>query len=267
MKMKSVGLRKILLIAVFGIFPLFSFAQHARGGEILYRCVGGLTYEYSVTIWLDSITNSPLSNDLLFMDFGDGNQAAYSTIDAVSCVNLAGNLPANYNATNQLKWVFQHTYFGASGPAGYPQIGKFSYRTNGISNIPGSDTSYIFLIGAIFVDPNIGCNSAPNSPTSNYMFFPMMSQSNSYPLNYSDPDGDSLVYSLIPCNGFGYSFPDVLGGGTLSIDSHTGIISWNNPTQQGTYNVGVKIEQWKYLNSIPVLIGSHEQEIEFIVDP
>ena len=57
-----------------------------------------------------------------------------------------------------------------------------------------------------------------------------------------DPDGDSLSYELAAPLGqdalpllFGnyYVFPDVIGGGNLTIDPSFGTVCWNNPMMVG----------------------------------
>ena len=66
-----------------------------------------------------------------------------------------------------------------------------------------------------------------------------------------DPDGDSLVYSLVPCMGAdaialaGWLLPDastVNGSDVFSIDSQTGDVTWVVPPLAGEFNIAIKIE-------------------------
>lgn len=255
----------IFLLLLFS--PAFLQAQHARGGEITYSCQGGLEYQFQLTIWADSITNTIAVNDTLYVDFGDGNTLTLLTTDAQQCNNLATSLPSGYSQINQLRWTLVHTYSNPGGPGGYPVSAAFTGRIPAISNISNSEGSTIYLHASVYADPSIGTNSCPfSSSVSAYLFFPVLSQSNYFAFNYSDPDGDSLSFSFLPSAATGYTFPDIAGGGTLSIDAVTGLVSWNNPNQQGVYNVTVRIEQWKSFSGTPVLVGLADQEIEFVVD-
>ena len=110
-------------------------------------------------------------------------------------------------------------------------------------------------------DPAIaGGNSSPS-----FVAYPStvgLCVNNPINLDFScvDPDGDSLVYSLVnpynttssggskPFNflnfNAGYSVANILGAGTISINSSTGIVT-GNPTQQGIYVIAVKCEEFR----------------------
>lgn len=78
-----------------------------------------------------------------------------------------------------------------------------------------------------------------------------------------DPDGDSLVYSLIPISGTSvpvtYNYPDAIGGGTSWIDQNSGSWYFYNLQINGTYAVNFRIEE--YRNS--VLVGYVERQMVF----
>jgi gliding motility-associated-like protein len=75
-----------------------------------------------------------------------------------------------------------------------------------------------------------------------------------------DPDGDSLVYTLLPSLQYepdkgitsptitnNYRFPDdgSFGNSTFRIDSRTGLITWDAPPQIGVYNIAFKVEEYR----------------------
>ncbi|HBF19920.1 MAG TPA: hypothetical protein DDW81_07455 [Cryomorphaceae bacterium] len=78
-----------------------------------------------------------------------------------------------------------------------------------------------------------------------------------------DVDGDSIHWSL-GATGYiqGYTFPPSNPGGTLSIDPHTGVLSWN-PSQTGVYVVGIFAEEWD--NSTGTLQSETYHELQLIV--
>ncbi len=254
-------MKKLVLIFLILVIYFPAAAFNARGGELTYRCIGGMMYEFDMKIWGETWSAS----DTVCLDFGDNSYHYFSGSDAISNVSLAPVLPSNYSNVQQVTWRTTHTYPGAG--VYYINLACIK-RVAGITNIPNSVSTSLLLTSQFTIDPSIGCNSAPsNMNGSFFMLFPSMSQANLYALNYVDPDGDSLSYSLVACNEPGYSFPDNLGGGSLIINPTTGQFSWNTPFNQGIYNVVIRVEQWKNLQNNTVLnVGYHELEIQFIVD-
>lgn len=217
-------------------------------------------YEFEIRIWCDSLDPS----DSICFYFGDNTNTMLAGSAAVSQISVAGILPPNYSNVQEVVWRITHNY---PGQGSYFHYVACIDRVSGITNIPNSSTTNIFLGSQFIIDPAIGCNSAPSNMNVSYMFFPLMSQSNTYALNYFDLDGDSLSYSFIACVEPGYNFPDFSGGGNLIMNPATGQFSWNSPAVQGIYNVVIRVEEWKsFSNNTVISIGFHEQEIQFIVD-
>lgn len=75
-----------------------------------------------------------------------------------------------------------------------------------------------------------------------------------HPFNYdllaADADGDSLVFSLKPTlqahtsDAPGYTLPAATSG-FISIDAHTGVLSWLNPVMAGVYSIGVETKEYR----------------------
>ncbi|MGB0166199.1 MAG: gliding motility-associated C-terminal domain-containing protein, partial [Luteibaculum sp.] len=85
-----------------------------------------------------------------------------------------------------------------------------------------------------------------------------------------DPDGDSLVYSLVPNRADGgqvpnyYVFPDQIapgGNNNISIDSRTGDVLWDAPQQAGQYNIAILIQEFRQ----GVLVGSVLRDMQITV--
>lgn len=74
-----------------------------------------------------------------------------------------------------------------------------------------------------------------------------------------DPDGDSLVFFLIPPKQDpnlpvpGYDYPDIFGGtgsggafpNVVTLDRATGEFIWAMPRQAGIYNIAIQIQEWR----------------------
>jgi hypothetical protein len=232
---------------------------NARGGEIGYQCSSGFTYYLYVIIWGENLSPT----DTFCLSYGDNTNEILTGANAVSNSSLASSLPSNFQNMVQVTWSFPHTF---PGPGTYNQSVSCINRVAGIDNIPGSNNTTLNLNTWINIDPNIGCNSAPVNLNVIYMFFPLMSQSNTYALNYGEPNNDSLSYAFVSCNEPGYSYPNILGGGNFSINTVTGQFTWDNPTTQGIYNLMLTVTQWKHIGNTVVSVGYHEQEIQFVVD-
>ncbi len=100
-----------------------------------------------------------------------------------------------------------------------------------------------------------------------------------------DPDGDSLSYKLVvpqqatntPVNG--YDYPDAYdrasGGNptkqdgstpvTMTLDSITGLLTWDAPANAGEYNVAFIIEEWRKINGTWVFLGYVTRDMQIIV--
>ena len=100
--------------------------------------------------------------------------------------------------------------------------------------------------------------------------FACLNKTYCYNLSAYDPDGDSLSYSLVPCRGEGclemsipniYNYPQVVGGGELTIDSITGTLCWVNPEIQGEYNIAIKISEYRS----GIYIGAVLQDMQLTV--
>ncbi len=113
-----------------------------------------------------------------------------------------------------------------------------------------------------------------SNPSFNSFIVPNICVGNPITLDYSasDPDGDSLVYSLIepPSIGTvsgtqfnsGFSFSNYIPGDpSLKIDSSTGIL-YLKPNYIGTFYIAVKVEE--YRNGVKISEVVRQQEIDIL---
>jgi len=236
-----------LAILTVGFVPYIVQGTHLRAGEILYRHVGGLTYEAIVNIYTKVSPPSNLADKCyVIIDWGDGQQ------DTIYRVNgpMGSGCPDGVMIGNDVKhsiYKGTHTY---NGPGTYMIRVLDPNLTGGVCNIPGSDNLPMCLESMLVISSFLGYNNSPvfghipldtACANSIFTYLPMA----------SDADGDSLVYEIMPALGsgcapqLGYQPPDVVGGGNLSINPYTGILTWSYPVNPCEYDFSVKVKEYR----------------------
>ena len=239
----------IILIITFCSFGLS--ATHQRAGEITYRHISGLTYEFTVTTY--TYTPSLADRPEIDVYWGDGS---FNTIYRSDMTALANEITRN-------TYTAQHTF---------PTSGNYSItfedpnRNAGVVNIPNSVNIPFFLETILVISPFLGNNSSPvllNPPIDNGCYqVPYYHNPGAY-----DADGDSLSYSLITCRGFegenipGYILPRA--SNSISIDAVTGELTWDAPTLVGEYNIAILIREYRQ----GMLIGSIVRDMQISIAP
>ena len=244
---------KQFLTTLFAGFLLISgaYATHNRAGEITYRHISGNTYEF--TVFTCTKSDAPADRPILPISWGDG-----SPVDSLERISSVYN-PAKVTKSNTYRK--RHTFPGS----GLFEICITDPNRNG--NILNIDNGNSVLVPfAIQTTLRISPAIEPNSSVyfSNYC---LQDACEFQPWVYNpgaiDPDGDSLVYSLVPNQGANcipfplgfYKFPNQIppaAGSTppnpnmnLSIDSQTGTIVWDSPQKKGEYNIAILVEGYR----------------------
>jgi gliding motility-associated-like protein len=255
-------MKKLVLLFIALVSGIVSaYATHNIAGEITYTCVGGSTYEVTITTYTNS--SSPADRCELVIEWGDNTSEVVPRVNgpATLCTNASshdGVLLSNYPSTKQNLYTARHTY----SPGTYVIRVKDPNRVTGIENIPNSVNVPFYLQTIISVDPNFACNNGPQLTT-----IPLDKACEGKCFYHNpgayDPDNDSLAFRLGPCldtNGVpipGYQLPDAVGGGIMNINAVTGDLSWCAPQLAGKYNVVIYIEEWRrMMNGNRVLIGT-----------
>ncbi|TFG44151.1 MAG: hypothetical protein E4H43_00790, partial [Bacteroidia bacterium] len=240
--MKSLKIKKLIVITLLLFGFSYSWATHNRAGEITYVQLSDLSFEITITTY--TYTLSYADRPQLDVQWGDNST---STADRQSILYLP-----NYYKRNIYKIV--HTY---PGPGVYRIVVQDPNRNADILNIPNS-VNVIFSISTILnINPSIGRNNTPillNPPydkaARGYVFI-------HNPGAY-DPDGDSLSYALTTCTrGDGkpienYTLPPATN--FIRVDSISGDLIWNAPRDTGAYNVAMEIQEWRYGKKIGVVV-------------
>lgn len=242
---------------------LHLYATHNRAGEIIYRQLNNLTYEATVITYTkiqDELGRPSVSRDSLEVFWGDGtsDKLPRSRDRELIDDNILRN---EYKGT--------HTY---NGPATYTISMSDPNRINEIINIKGGlSVEIVFYIESelVVLNPQFyGFNNSPiilEAPVA----FGVVDRPFVYNPNAFDLDGDKLVYEIVaPKQAVGvdvpeYQSPNEIGPGNNSfeIDPNTGEIRWENPTQEGIYNVAIKITEYRE----GIKTGSVLRDMQFII--
>ncbi len=256
-------------IIIFFLYNI-SFATHNRAGEITYCHVSGLTYQITITTYTN-INACAADRCQLEINFGDGDIDTVTRSNGGACPSGCGSCsncgePIPGTETKKNIYTTTHTY---SGVGTYIISVIDPTRNAGVLNIPNSVDVPFYLETKLIIFPGLGNNCSP------YLEYPPIDVA-CIGLTYEhspgavDPDGDSLVFSLISCKGQGgldipgFVFPHLTPFctfGTLTINPNNGLITWDYPICQGEFNLAILIEE--YRNGY--LIGSLIRDMQILV--
>jgi gliding motility-associated-like protein len=257
-------LKALLLLTIFK-----AHATHNRAGEIIYKRIGGFTYQITVITYTKE---SATSADRCFLEINYGDGSLTDTIFRTNGNPCPGGMAAcahcGESIGNDVKkniYIATHTYPGAGN---YTISVEDPNRNAGVVNIPGSVDIVFYIETKLNINPFLGANNSPlllNPPIDDACLCkPYIHNPGAY-----DPDGDSLAYKLVPCKGEngnnigGYYIPP-----GASIDPITGDFIWPCPgssTGTGEYNIAILIEEWKRVGSKTVLVGTVLRDMQITV--
>ncbi|MDX2414733.1 MAG: gliding motility-associated C-terminal domain-containing protein [Bacteroidales bacterium] len=241
---------RVKLIVIFLILSYTgAYATHNRAGEITYKQISELTYEVTITTF--TYVLSLADRDALEVEWGDNTSSIASRIEKQE-------LP-NYYQRNVYKII--HTYPGAGV---YKIVVQDPNRNHGIENIPNS-VNVVFSISTILlVNPAMGFNSTPVLLNPPYDKAALGHRFIHNPAAW-DADGDSISYALTVCtrdDGIpieNYTLPPA--STRIWVDSISGDLIWDSPTQLGKYNVAIEINEWRDGYKIGTVIRDMQIEV------
>ncbi|MBL0015432.1 MAG: hypothetical protein IPP17_03095 [Bacteroidetes bacterium] len=259
----------------------FSFTQvkatHGMGADITWVCTGNGRYVITLKFFRDCGGVSPFNSYSMTYSSASCGVSSSITLNqqggAVDITPLCVSQPSSCNGGGGPFGVEQWTYTGVLQlPVGCGNDWQLGWteccRNNAITTLNGPGNQNIF-VNATLNNTLTPCNNSPvfnNAPT------PVVC--NNQPVTYShgvtDPDGDSLVFSLVNClqsastsvvYGGGYSGVSPLSTVSgVSINAQTGVITFTpNALQIGVMCVRVD----EYRNG--VLIGRTVRDMQFRV--
>lgn len=247
------------------LLPLAGWSTHNRAGDITYEHLGG--YTYRVTVTTCTFSEAPADRpELTEFEWGDGTR---DTLVRSQIIQTAPDYQKNiYYGT--------HTY---AGPGTYT-IGMFDPNRNAdIRNILNSVNQPFCIKSTIVISPVLGGNNSVQFQECPCPEIACLFKRYCYTMGAFDPDGDSISYELVvpygdDCQQFAlgieYLYPDAPanmsnpfsgGGGTATLDPHTGVFCWDAPQIMGEFNFAIKVNE--YRNGI--LIGWVIRDIQITV--
>lgn len=233
--------RFLVTIILFCLCVSSALATHNRAGEITYRQISGLTFEFTITTYTKaSSVDADRSSLPIFWGDGTGD-----TLPRFQEVFLPNDIKLN-------RYRGIHTYSGA-----FTYVVYFvdPNRIENIINISNSINVLFYVEDTLkILDPTLfGFNSSPvllNPPID----FGNVGEVFVHNPNAFDPNGDSLSYRLItPKQGVGldvpgYIPPNQISPGpdnSISINPRTGELIWDAPQQQGIYNIAILVTEYR----------------------
>lgn len=272
------------LAATLGLIPRKAMATHLAGSDITYTCLGGNTYRIDLTFYRDCAGTPAPGGVILNFRSISCNSFFTQEIDSVNntgqqitypCPGLATRCD---NASSTIPGIRQYHY---SGIITFPLqcsdwVIQWNYccRNCDITtiNIPQPcvpQQNPGMSISANLDNLNITCNNSPRF-TNIPIVFICVGQNFTYNHGAVDPDGDSLVYSLVdpladannPVPWLpGYSATNPISSSpAVTLNSQTGDIVMN-PTAQEVGVMSVLVQE--YRNG--VLIGHVVRDMEIYV--
>ncbi|MCP4441216.1 MAG: hypothetical protein GY810_20110, partial [Aureispira sp.] len=274
-KKVSLSLLKMMFLGIFLMLGTYEAeATHALGGDLTYECIGPNQYRVTLALYRDcNGVNFPGSRSISWSgSCGNGNATANavpgSRVDITPiCPTQTSSCGGGSGAFGVEQQLYQVDIIIPAGCTNITFSWSLCCRNNAITTVVGSPAMYTeTTLSDMTLTP---CNSSPiflNPPSA----FTCVNDSVFYNHGAIDPDGDSLDFSLVPCQSNsttnvpyvgGYSGAQPLGAGApVSIDPLTGAIAFfPNATEVAVFCVLVR----EYRNGIQ--IGSVVRDIQFRV--
>ncbi|MFK7757923.1 MAG: gliding motility-associated C-terminal domain-containing protein, partial [Flavobacteriales bacterium] len=202
-------------------------------------------------------SSSPADREHLVVRFGD--EAEGAPLDSLARVNI---ISSGVGEDSQLNYYTDiHTY---------PGIGNYIIsmedpnRNGGVINMDESISQVFYIESMLSISAFGGHNNSVS------LLYPAKDEAcTGSPWEHNpgafDIDGDSLVYSLIPCKGLqgldipSWVIPNLIPGSdgisdTFTINPVTGTIEWDSPVVAGEYNIAIKIEEYRNQNLVGYVI-------------
>lgn len=244
----------VLLGTLF--LSLDGLATHNRAGEIIYRRVNSNPFLYEISIITYTKTGGPsdaADRCELELFFGDGTSETVSRVNGPTGTPCEAGVGRGVSIGNNTKYNVYTTTHEFPGAGSYVLSMEDPMRNGGVLNIKDSDSVPFYIESELVIDVATGGNEAPilrNPPIDDACLgLPFYHNPGAV-----DPEGDSLVYSLVASRSYGggsiddYEFPDDIEPGpnnNLSINAVTGTLTWDSPQLMGEYNVAILIEEYR----------------------
>ncbi|MCB0791653.1 MAG: hypothetical protein KDB97_07800, partial [Flavobacteriales bacterium] len=266
-------LRRTLLFVGFSFAWAFQSvrAAHYSGGSLTYQCLGGNQYLVTLDLFVDCSGVAPIPQTINFAsDCGTSFSVANLPVPAGTevsqlCAASIANSTCNGGALPGIQHFQYQTVVNLGACDDWTMSWSICCRNNTV-NLSGTPGMYI---EATLANATAPCNNSPVF-TDQSIPYVCVNQTVNYNYGVTEPDGNTLVYSLIDARyaapnptpvvyAGAYSGGNPVNGATL--DPNTGQLTFF-PTVQGNYVITVLVEEY---DSNGNLIGSVMRDQMFVV--
>lgn len=264
------------LLSASLIHPYQVRGSHAMGMELTYSCTGGNTYQFTMNFYRDCSGITPAPSYTLNISSVTCGLTTSITLNqggpAVEISAVCPSVPSTCSGGSN-PGVEQYSFTGTVTLPGYCPDWVFSTTEccrNALTTNLVNASSYNLYVQSTLDNSDSLCNSSPVF-TSLPVPYVCQNQLSNYNFGAVDPDGDSLVYTLInpltaagtpiPYNSpYTPTYPITTTTGQVDFDSTTGNLSFN-PNALQVCVVTVLIEEYRNDS----LIGSVMRDIQVLV--
>ncbi|MFN8714603.1 MAG: PKD domain-containing protein [Bacteroidota bacterium] len=271
-------IRSIITLAILLTGSYKLHATHAQGADLTYTCLGGNQYLLRLAFYRDCSGNAAPNNVTIDIASVSCNQSLSVVLNPIAgtgqdvtpiCPNMLTVCNGGQNPGVQ-EFIYEGTVTIPMACSDWIFSFNFCCRNNAISTIQNPGAQNIF-VQSLLNNLNAPCN---NSPTFSNRPIPFVCLGQSYCFNHgaTDPDGDSLVYALIPpanSNNTTVTYlppftatQPVASNPAMTFNTTNGDICMT-PSQLLVTVMAVRVEEWR--NGI--LIGSVVRDIQLRTIP
>jgi gliding motility-associated-like protein len=273
---------KNLILALSIFITSISFidtanASHISGGDFSYTCVGPNQYFITLNLYYDCSASLTPPSPSLNINFANSCGVANPPSLALTLQNPGGTeisqlCPAQQgNSTcnnGTLPGMSVWTYTGiVTLPANCNYTMSYSLCCRNVAVNVTNSTSANFFVTANIDNTTNNCNNSPQF-TSQPIPYVCINQPVTYNFGAIEPDGDSLVFSLVSSRSAlttnvtyagGYSATQPIPG--ASITSNTGQLTFT-PTTLGFFIFVIRVDEYDDNGNF---LGSVSRDIQFVV--
>jgi PKD repeat protein len=285
-------MKKLLLISLFILLNITSFAKHIKGGWIHYEYKGASVtagksdYKVTVYVFRDCTQTGPMPTALGF----------YDAVTYVNATTISGLTNNSYTLVSQAQkttfdpcinnnpticyqiYTYTTTVSLTDNANGYIIAAQDANRVSGIVNIVSSSTTGISFTATIPGTINGTDYHANTSPYFDFKDTVVICYNANFIYQFpaSDADNDSLTYAFgngingtqaltaPPYSSLNYNSPYTGTsplGSSVTIDKTTGLISGKAPNTTGEFVIAVYVQEWRN----GVLINTTKKELQINV--
>jgi len=267
-------MKKILLFTLIISLSMSSYSTHLMGGQIVTSYLGtdslGSHYAVELTAYRDTIGIPMVTSAVFYVSeldtSGNWNSLFSST---VSYDTTSGNLFLPVQSAYGVEVYVYNDTITLPGDGYYSISYEECCRNGAIINM-SNPLSESMRLTTYFTSDSLNPNSSASYLSPPVAYLPADTLWSYNPLPF-DPDGDSLVWSLVTplgltsmVNGYEYLSDSIYSNpsGIFTLDSITGSLSWS-ASLVGNFEASFLIEE--YRNGAK--IGEMRRDMQFIVVP